>query len=124
MSEQTTNTLLLNILEQLGDLRQEVGGIKAQLAAGAKTHARLEGTIEQIGLRTNEIESEVSAIGKTLVPDDGSKPLTTRVKDVETYIGRQGIIVGISGSIVVGVLSLFVWAFSAFKDDVLRWLRH
>lgn len=129
MSEATTNTLLLNLLEQMGDLREQVGGINKQLDAGAATHKRLEENIQMIDRRTDITEDNVISINAALNPDN-EPSLMSRVKELEIFKSKIGASVLVAGTIVGGALSLIyagVWwvlsNFGAIKETVKSFFR-
>lgn len=107
MTQSTTDTLLLNLLEQVGDLRQEVGGVNAKLEAGAKTHKRLEQTLEMLDRRTDITEDKVVSIDAALNPVD-EPSLLKRVGDLEAFNGKIGVIVSFASVILWGI-GYFIW---------------
>lgn len=125
MTDATTNTLLLNLLEQMGDLREQVGGINKQLDAGAATHKRFEQQLDIIDRRTDITEAKVVKIDDALNPEDNPS-LFTRVADLEIFKSKIGASVLVAGTIVGGALSLLyagVWWIATHWSDLRAALR-
>lgn len=94
----TTNTLLLNILEQLGDVHTKLGGIDARLDEGSRRHKRFDETLDMLDWRTDIIEDKVVGL-----PD-----LAKDVKRHDTILTRFAAVLGIAMTIIVGVF-WFLW---------------
>lgn len=103
----TTNTLLLNLLEQVGDLREQVGEANARLEAGAKTHKEFRETLQMIDRRSDITEDKVVAIEAVLNPAD-EPSLLKRVANLEAFNGKIGVIISF-GSIVLWGVAYFIW---------------
>ena len=117
--------LLISIQNQLAGLQHGMGNIEARLDSGGEKHKEFAEQLDMIDRRTDIIENKTVKIEEILVPSDGStKPLVTRIKNIEQYIGRQGLIIGGATTIFLGAFTLIGWAFSAFKEDILRLFRH
>lgn len=129
MTDSTTNMLLESLLEQMGDLREQVGGINQRLDTGAQTHKRFEQHLDTIDKRTNITENKVIALDATLNPDDGTS-LLARVKNLEAFHGKIGVIISIGSVVLWGVLwfiwNTIVWIWSHFAEfkNALRSIFH
>ena len=104
----TTDTLLLNIQEQLGDMRQQIGSMLAKLEAGAEKHKAFERALEILDRRTDIIEDTVVEIDAVLKPKEG-RPMLRRVESLEVFQGKLGAVIG-GASVVVGTIFWFLWA--------------
>ncbi len=124
MSDATTNTLLLNILSEMGSIRSDIGGIKQQLLTGAEKHKEFVEQIDMIDRRTDIIEGQVVRINETLMPTDGvNQPIVTRIKNLETFMGRFGAIIATATTILLGSITLISWGVTAFKNDIMSFFR-
>ena len=124
MSDATTNTLLLNILSEMGSIRSDIGGIKQQLLTGAERHKEFVEQIDMIDRRTDIIEGQVVRINETLMPTDGvNQPIVTRIKNLETFMGRFGAIIATAATILLGSITLISWGVTAFKNDIMSFFR-
>lgn len=120
MSDATTNTLLLNILSEMGSIRSDIGGIKQQLLTGAEKHKEFVEQIDMIDRRTDIIEGQVVRINETLMPTDGvNQPIVTRIKNLETFMGRFGAIIATATTIMISAITLIGWGISTFKSDIM-----
>lgn len=119
-----TNThLLIAIQGQLGVVQRSIGNIEARLDAGSEKHKEFSEQLDMIDRRTDIIEDKIVKVEGVLVPTDGTKPIVSRIKNIENFIGRQGMIVGVASTILVGAITLIGWAIAAFKDDLMHFFR-
>lgn len=124
MSPGDLNTqLLLNVGQQLAAIERIIGNIQARLDAGSEKHKEFSEQLDMIDRRTDIIEDKIVKVEGILIPTDGTKPVVLRIKNIENFIGRQGMIIGAASAILVGAVTLIGWALSAFKDDIMHFFR-
>lgn len=104
----TTDTLLLNIQEELGDIREQIGAMNAKLEAGAATHREFRESFDMLDRRTDIIEDQVVEINTVLTPKD-RPTLLARIENLEVFQGKLGAVIG-GASVVVGAIFWFLWA--------------
>lgn len=115
MTDATTNTLLLDLLSQVGGLREQIGAVNAKLEAGAVTHKDFKETLEMLDRRSDITEDTVVTINAALNPPN-EPSLLKRVSNLEAFNGKLGAIISI-GSVVlwgvvyfVGATVTWIWA--------------
>lgn len=114
---ETTDTLLLNILSQVGDLRQEIGSVSAKLESGAELHKTFAQQLDMIDRRTDIIEDKTVAIEAIMTPKDGPA-LMARITALEVFQGKMGATLLVA-STIVGAAFWFIWeGIKYFKPDV------
>lgn len=120
MSDVTTNTLLLEIISQMGEIKGDIGGIKQQLLIGADRHREFTQQLDMIESKTDIIENEIFKINEILVPSDGvTMPIVTRVKNLEIFMGRNGAVLATATTIMISAITLIGWGISTFKSDIM-----
>lgn len=124
MSDSATNTaLLVQVLDHLGAMRQDIGGMKSQLDHGARR-------FEAIGDQIDDLEKRQTATEKSVTPLTSSMAIVEpKVKTMETFLGKKlGPIVAVSSTVVAVALWLIAltigaavtWA-KANLSDHLHW---
>lgn len=118
MTDNPTNTsLLLNVLEQMGNMRQDMGTVLARLEEGSKRHKHFDEVFDILDHRTDIIEDKVidaePYIKRLLV-------LERKVNRHETFQNRLGAILGIASAIITTVWWLLwgglSWVFTNWAD--------
>lgn len=129
------NTILNQLLSQQSTMLTAIGGITAQLQAGAEKHREFTEKLDMIDRRTDICEDHaIAAEGKmdaidqrttkieaTLVPpDNAKKPLVDRIKELEDFKGRVAAIL-IGGwaavtAVLYFLLSGFMWLFAHWAE--------
>ena len=123
MTEATgTNTILLNIMTQIGEIKGEIGEINGKLAVGSERHRDFAKSLDAINVRGDVMQVEIVKITPlvTTVTEmkdgfDKIAPLVADVKDMKPQVkelmefkGRLAGILVIASSLV-GASMWFIW---------------
>lgn len=123
----TNTALLVQLLDQMGAVREDIGGVKSQLEHGTRRFESIDEQLETIGAKQKAIESKLTT---TLDPLVASVPvIEKKVNWMETFLGKKlAPIVAVSSTVVAVALWLiaisigtaFTWA-KANLSDHLHW---
>lgn len=105
----STNTaLLVQVLDQLGGIRQDIGGIKSQLQHGARQ-------FELIGEQIGDIEQRQTTIEESVAPLVESMAIMgPKITTMEKFLGKKlGPIVAVSSTVVAVALWLIALSVGA-----------
>lgn len=106
-----TNSLLLDINQQLGGIRSQIGGIEQQLKSGSEKHKEFQQQLDMIDRRTDIIEDKTVKIENVLTPDD-QPSLTTRIRTLEIFHGKMGAVMIGAGAVISLISSGILWIIS------------
>ena len=106
MSESSVNTLLLDILTSLGEVKGDLRTIEGRLAVGSERHRDFAKSLDGIDLRVEAIKVELQKIPPLVVVVDGMVP---QVKNLMEFRARMAAIILVS-SIVIGGAFSFIWS--------------
>lgn len=119
MTDGSTNTLLLDIFKQIGEIKGDIGNIEGRLAVGAERHRDFAVSLDKIDIRTDKIETEVTKIGAL---SEDMKTMKPQVKDLVEFKGRMAAIMLVA-STVVGAAFWLIWeGIKYFAPDVKLFL--
>lgn len=125
MSEATTNTLLLNILTEIGDIKGDIGGIKEQLKNGSEKHKEFTEQLNMIYRRTDDIEDKVLSVETVLRPEEG-QTVVERIQKLELFHGKIVMVLSTATLIVYGAVWVvwnglqWLWANWSIVRDAFR----
>lgn len=110
----TNTALLVQVLDQLGAVRQEIGGIKSQLLHGARRFDEIGDQINEIEVRQISIEGSVSPLTTSMAI------VEPKVKSMEAFLGKKlGPIVAVSSAVVAAAL----WLIALTIGAAIAWAR-
>jgi flagellin-like hook-associated protein FlgL len=72
VTQSTTDTLLLDMVQQQSKIFQQLGSIDAQLASGLRTHQELKAGIAALDTKVDNVEKAVASVETTT---KGMKPI-------------------------------------------------
>lgn len=111
----STNTaLLVQVLDQLGGIREDIGAMKGQLEHGTRRFETIGDQIDDIEQRQNEIEESVAPLVKSM------EIMGPKVKTMETFLGKKlGPIVAVSSAVVAVAL----WLIALTVGAAVTWAK-
>lgn len=111
----STNTaLLVQLLDQVGGLREDVGNIKNQLDHGTRRFDDICGQIEDLEQRQTAAEKSITPLTDTMAI------VEPKVKTMEAFLGKKlGPIVAVSST----VIALALWLIALAVGAAVTWAK-
>jgi hypothetical protein len=118
----TTDTLLLNITTQLGDIQRDIGNITARLDHGAKTHEELRKGLETVDLRTRGLDIDMNHVVKPMAKNI-AEVIEPKLKEHSAVLGRIATVMGLASAVMTGVIYIVWYGLSHLGPVVMDFLR-
>jgi hypothetical protein len=107
----TTDTIMLDILEQLRVMTGRMAVVETKLDAGSDRHKEFKEAIEKLEDHASTINTKVSEM-KPIVEKVGT--MDVRVQKLERFHGKFGAIMGVASAVFMGVAYL-IW-------EAIKWM--
>jgi hypothetical protein len=120
MSE-SINSLLLEILTAMGEVKGDLRTIEGRLAVGTERHRDFAKSLDAIDLRVASLTEQMQKIPPLVIVVDDMAP---KVKSLMEFRGRMAAIIVVASMIVGSAFSLIWEGIKFFTPDIRSMFEH
>jgi hypothetical protein len=102
---ESINSLLLEILTTIGEVKGDLRTIEGRLAVGSERHRDFAKSLDAIDLRVEAIKIEMQKIPPLVVAVEDMAP---KVKNLMEFRGRMAAIMLVASTVIGGAF-MFIW---------------